>query len=119
MADIVAIISLRVRRPGGRRLAIPPGRLPGSGPCGQADDRPGPKENAGDRSVARCREARLPGGRHACSVVRLSRATTGAPGSSWYSHPAAVATSCQVRVTGPETAIVTVSPAPAEHCARR
>jgi hypothetical protein len=39
--------------------------------------------------------------RHACSVVRLSRATTRAPGSSWYSHPAAVATSCQDRVTGP------------------
>src|ERR1035441_10246318 len=57
--------------------------------------------------------------RHACSVVRLSRATTRAPGSSWYSHPAAVATSCQVRATGPEMATVTVSPGPAEHCLRR
>jgi hypothetical protein len=57
--------------------------------------------------------------RHACSVVRLSRATTGAPGSAWYSHPASVATSCQVRVTGPEMAIVTVSPGPAEHCSGR
>jgi hypothetical protein len=61
----------------------PPGCFPGreAHAAGVDEQRPAAVRAEARLLVSSC---------HACSVVRLSRATTRAPGSSWYSHPAAV-----------------------------
>ena len=57
--------------------------------------------------------------RQACSVLMVRRATMRGPGWSPNSHPGAVPPRCQVQVTGPVTAIVTLSPGRAWAWARR
>src|SRR5438034_3304029 len=57
--------------------------------------------------------------RQACSVVMARLATAHGPGWSRNSHPGPAATRRQVWVTGPVTAIVTVSPGCARAWARR